>query len=73
MGSMGVYDAGKKKGEPLYEAKLMVGMNRIEIEVIAERAKTGKSGKENETKGDKEKEKELVEVEKCVIFAHLMA
>ncbi|KAF2013455.1 Bromodomain-containing protein [Aaosphaeria arxii CBS 175.79] len=93
--------AGKKKGEPLYEAKLMLGLNRIEIEVIAERERS--RGKEKEKDGpasvvaSKEtqaikdggeesdaaangadatpaglkKEKELVDVEKCVIFANL--
>ncbi|KAF2281207.1 Bromodomain-containing protein [Westerdykella ornata] len=56
------YEGGKKKGEPLYDAKLLPGVNRIEIEVIAE-----KKGKV-----DSKDPKDQVEIEKCLIFVNLM-
>ena len=52
-----------KKGEPLYEAKLATGVNRIEIEAIAEAEVKGRVA------GDV---KEQVEVEKCTIFVNLL-
>lgn len=57
-------EGGKKKGEPVYEAKLMAGVNRIEVEIVAE--------KERKT-GEKESRdpKEQIESEKCTIFLHL--
>lgn len=55
------YEGGKKKGEPVYEAKLVGGVNRIEVEVIAE--KTGPDSREP---------KDMVEIERCTIFLHLM-
>ncbi|KAF2260192.1 Bromodomain-containing protein [Lojkania enalia] len=58
------FEGGKKKGEPMYEAKLVLGVNRIEVEIIAEKDKKGKP----ESKDPKEQ----VEVEKCTIFVHLM-
>lgn len=59
------YEGGKKKGEPLFEAKLVPGVNRVEIEIIAEKDKKAKGveGKEG---------KEQVDIEKCTIFVHLM-
>ncbi|KAF2750793.1 Bromodomain-containing protein [Sporormia fimetaria CBS 119925] len=56
------YEQGRKKGEPLYDAKLQPGVNRVEVEVIAE-----KKGK-HESKDPKE----AVEIERCVIFVNLM-
>ncbi|KAF2729125.1 Bromodomain-containing protein [Polyplosphaeria fusca] len=58
------YEGGKKKGEPVYEAKLIGGVNRIEVEVIAEKDKKGKP--------ESKEPKEHVEVEKCTIFVNLM-
>ncbi|KAF2187628.1 Bromodomain-containing protein [Zopfia rhizophila CBS 207.26] len=55
------YEGGKKKGEPLYEGKLVAGVNRIEIEAIAER-KGAERMKDS---------KDQVEIEKCTIFVHL--
>lgn len=57
-------EGGKKKGEPVYEAKLMAGVNRVEVEIVAE--------KERKT-GEKESRdpKEQIESEKCTIFLHL--
>ncbi|PSN63400.1 Bromodomain-domain-containing protein [Corynespora cassiicola Philippines] len=64
-GGMGAgYEGGKKKGEPVYEAKLVAGVNRIEVEIIAEKDRKGKP----ETK----EAKDQVEIEKCTIFLHLM-
>jgi hypothetical protein len=58
------YESGKKKGEPVFEAKLIGGVNRIDVEIVAE--KDGKGVSEtNSSKGD-------IEVEKCTIFLHLM-
>ncbi|KAF2869509.1 Bromodomain-containing protein [Massariosphaeria phaeospora] len=57
------YEGGKKKGEPVYEAKLGAGVNRVEIEIIAERDRKGKP--------ESKDVKEQVEVEKCTIFLHL--
>jgi hypothetical protein len=54
------YEGGKKKGEPVYEAKLVGGVNRIEVEIIAEKSAPDGSAKEQ------------VEIEKCTIFLHLM-
>lgn len=66
-------EAGKKKGEPVYEAKLVAGVNRVEVEIVAERERKEKD-KEKEKGGEKEKEgsvKEQIESEKCTIFLHL--
>jgi hypothetical protein len=63
-GSSPSYDSGKKKGEPLYEAKLVAGVNRIEFEVVAEKDRKGKP--------DSKDPKELIDVEKCTIFVNLM-
>jgi hypothetical protein len=54
------YEGGKKKGEPVFEAKLISGVNRIEVEIIAEKTQPDSSAKEQ------------VEVEKCTVFLHLM-
>ncbi|KAJ4288210.1 hypothetical protein N0V90_012227 [Kalmusia sp. IMI 367209] len=35
-------EGGKKKGEPVYEAKLVAGVNRVEVEIVAERDRRGK-------------------------------
>jgi len=59
------YEGGKKKGEPLFEAKLLGGVNRIEVEIVAE-----KERKEQTENGGAQK-KEDVEIEKCTIFLHL--
>ena len=58
------YEGGKKKGEPLFEAKLVGGVNRIEVEIVAEKDRKGQP----ESGGAK---KEEVEIEKCTIFLHL--
>lgn len=55
-------EGGKKKGEPVFEAKLVGGVNRIEVEIIAE-----KTSKDGETPSSKDS----VEVEKCTVFLHL--
>ncbi|KAF2442048.1 Bromodomain-containing protein [Karstenula rhodostoma CBS 690.94] len=57
-------EAGKKKGEPVYEAKLGAGVNRVEIEIVAEKER-GKSDKESAVPKDQ------IESEKCTIFLHL--
>ncbi|KAH7563807.1 hypothetical protein BM1_00854 [Bipolaris maydis] len=66
------YEGGKKKGEPLFEAKLLSGVNRIEVEIIAEKER--KESSENAgaaaTPAAAAK-KEDVEIEKCTIFLHL--
>lgn len=56
------FEGGKKKGEPVFEAKLVGGVNRIEVEVIAE-----KTGREGEAATGKD----AVEIEKCTVFLHL--
>ncbi|KAI4617707.1 hypothetical protein J4E83_006039 [Alternaria metachromatica] len=58
------YEGGKKKGEPLFEAKLVAGVNRIEVEIVAEKER--KVQPESGTA-----KKEDVEIEKCTIFLHL--
>jgi hypothetical protein len=58
------YDGGKKKGEPVFEAKLMQGVNRIEVQIIAEKDRRGKP--------EPKDPKEQVVLEKCQIFANLM-
>jgi hypothetical protein len=58
------YEGGKKKGEPVFEAKLVGGVNRIEVEIVAEKDRKGAPETSNG--------KEQVEVEKCTIFLHLM-
>ena len=63
-GAARAYEGPKKKGEPLYDAKLNPGINRIEIEVIAEKDRKG----EPESKDPKDQ----VEIEKCIIFVNLM-
>ncbi|KAJ8115070.1 hypothetical protein OPT61_g3186 [Boeremia exigua] len=55
-------EGGKKKGEPVFEAKLVGGVNRIEVEVVAE-----KVSKEGEAASNKE----AVEIEKYTVFLHL--
>jgi hypothetical protein len=57
-------EAGRKKGEPVYEAKLGVGVNRIEVEIVAERDR-GKGEKESDSP------KEQIQSEKCTVFLHL--
>lgn len=56
-------EGGKKKGEPVYEAKLAVGVNRVEVEIVAEKDRKGKP----ESKDPKEQ----IETERCTIFLHL--
>ena len=58
------YESGKKKGEPVFEAKLIGGVNRIEVEIVAEKDRKGQPESANA--------KEQIEVEKCTIFLHLM-
>lgn len=60
---VGGFESGKKKGEPVFEAKLMGGVNRIEVEIVAE--KLFKDG------GEAASSKDAVEIEKCTIFLHL--
>lgn len=60
------YEGGKKKGEPVFEAKLIGGVNRIEVEIVAE--KEQKDGADS----DGGKEKNQIDVEKSTIFLHLM-
>ncbi|KAJ4383049.1 hypothetical protein N0V86_002277 [Didymella sp. IMI 355093] len=55
-------EGGKKKGEPVFEAKLVGGVNRIEVEIVAE--KTSKDG-------ESVSGKDAVEMEKCTVFLHL--
>ena len=72
-GINGVSGYEKKKGEPVYEAKLGPGVNRIEIEVVAEKdpksAKTGAAAPQ--TVNGHSKSGDVVDVEKCTIFVHL--
>lgn len=56
------FEGGKKKGEPVFEAKLVGGVNRIEVEIVAERL-----GKDGEVPNGKD----AVEIEKCTVFLHL--
>ncbi|KAJ4992153.1 bromodomain containing protein [Stagonosporopsis vannaccii] len=56
------FEGGKKKGEPVFEAKLVGGTNRIEVEIVAE-----KPAKDGETVGSKD----TVEIEKYTIFLQL--
>ncbi|KAF1942646.1 Bromodomain-containing protein [Clathrospora elynae] len=58
------YEAGKKKGEPVFEAKLNGGVNRIEVEIIAEKGRQDQPESGNA--------KDHVEIEKCTIFLHVM-
>jgi hypothetical protein len=58
------YEGGKKKGEPLFEAKLAPGVNRIEVEIVAEKDRKGQPDSGSAKKED-------VEIEKCTIFLHL--
>ncbi|KAL6712093.1 hypothetical protein ACN47E_003136 [Coniothyrium glycines] len=58
------YESGKKKGEPVFEAKLIGGVNRIEVEIVAE--------KERKDVSDAGNAKDQIEIEKCTIFLHLM-
>jgi hypothetical protein len=58
------YEGGKKKGEPVFEAKLVGGVNRIDIELVAEKDRMGAP----ETMNGKEQ----IEVEKCTIFLNVM-
>lgn len=62
------FEGGKKKGEPLFEAKLLGGVNRIEVEIIAEKERKEQSENANANAGAK---KDDVEIEKCTIFLHL--
>lgn len=57
------YDSGKKKGEPVFEAKLVGGVNRIEVELIAE--------KDRKDSAETNNGKEQIEIEKLTIFLHL--
>ncbi|KAH9873789.1 hypothetical protein IAQ61_004416 [Plenodomus lingam] len=61
------YEGGKKKGEPVFEAKLVGGVNRIEVEIVAE-----KEHKDGGGDAAKDKKEDQIEVEKSTIFLHLM-
>lgn len=63
------YEGGKKKGEPVYEAKLVVGVNRVEVEIVAEKEKKAGTTKEGGAVGGKDRD--TVDVEKCTLFLHL--
>ncbi|KAF1997634.1 Bromodomain-containing protein [Amniculicola lignicola CBS 123094] len=69
MGANGLYEGGKKKGEPVFEAKLVPGVNRIEVEIVAER---DRKGREKERSGERGGEKDMVDVEKCTVFVNLL-
>lgn len=56
------FEGGKKKGEPVFEAKLVGGVNRIEVEIVAEKATKD---------GEMASSKDAVEIEKCTVFLHL--
>ncbi|KAL5121310.1 hypothetical protein ACEQ8H_000778 [Pleosporales sp. CAS-2024a] len=58
------FESGKKKGEPVFEAKLIGGVNRIEVEIVAE--------KDSKSASDHSNDKGEIETEKCTIFLHLM-
>jgi hypothetical protein len=58
------FEGGKKKGEPVFEAKLVGGVNRIDVEIVAEKDHKGVA-ETNSSKGD-------IESEKCTVFLHLM-
>ncbi|KAH7408350.1 Bromodomain-containing protein [Phaeosphaeria sp. MPI-PUGE-AT-0046c] len=57
------YESGKKKGEPVFEAKLVGGVNRIEVELVAEKEHKGAPESSNP--------KDQIEVEKCTIYLNL--
>ncbi|KAF1832969.1 Bromodomain-containing protein [Decorospora gaudefroyi] len=57
------YEGGKKKGEPLFEAKLVGGVNRVEVEIVAEKDRKGQP--ESGTPKD-------VDIEKCTLFLNLV-
>lgn len=63
------YEGGKKKGEPVFEAKLMGGVNRIEVEIVAEK---DPKDVDNSKEKEKDKDRDQIEVEKSTIFLHLM-
>jgi hypothetical protein len=63
------FEAGKKKGEPVFEAKLLQGVNKVEVEIVAEKERRGAA--KGVAVGESKDPKELVEVEKCTIFLHL--
>ncbi|KZM18563.1 uncharacterized protein EKO05_0002340 [Ascochyta rabiei] len=56
------FEGGKKKGEPVFEAKLIGGVNRIEVEIVAEK---------EENDGETVSGKDAVEIEKCTVFLNL--
>ncbi len=56
------FEGGKKKGEPVFEAKLIGGVNRIEVEIVAEKVPKD---------GEAASGKDAVEIEKFTIFLHL--
>jgi hypothetical protein len=58
------YENGKKKGEPVFEAKLGGGVNRIEVEIVA--------GKDHKGAPETNNVKDLIDVEKCTIYLHFM-
>lgn len=65
------YEGGKKKGEPVFEAKLVGGVNRIDVEIVAEKDKKDFKDSVEPVNGTTSG-KEQVEVEKCTVFLHLM-
>lgn len=64
------FESGKKKGEPVFEAKLVGGVNRIEVEIVAEKEKKGDMTTSGAVK-EKESKEQMIEVEKCTVFLHL--
>lgn len=58
------FENGKKKGEPHFVGKLVGGVNRIEVEIVAE--------KERKDQPESSNPKDQLDVEKCTIFLHLM-
>jgi len=58
-------ESGKIRGEPVFETKLMQGVNRIEIHIIAEKER--KVGKP-----EPKEPKDAIELEKCNIYVNVM-
>ena len=58
------YEGGKKKGEPVFEARVATGVNRVEVEIVAE--------KDQKNQSDTSLEKSQIDVEKCTIYLHVV-
>jgi hypothetical protein len=62
------YEFGKKKGEPHFVGKLNGGVNRVEVEIVAEKERKDQSENNNGSNNPKDQ----LDIEKCTIFLHLM-